>query len=67
MFAATHTPLSPWTIIKSDDKRRARINCLQHFLSRLDYPEKNHSLFEHTDSTQVFEPVFNQPKRRKSD
>lgn len=67
MFMATHTPLSPWTIIKSDDKRSARVNCLRHFLSRLDYPEKNHTLFEQTDSTQVFEPVFSQPKRRQSD
>lgn len=67
MFAATHSPLSPWTIIKSDDKRSARINCLQHFLSRLDYPEKNKHLLQPLDSTQVFEPVFNQPKRRKTD
>lgn len=67
MFAATHTQQSPWTIIKSDDKRSARIGCLRHFLSRLDYPGKNQGLFTSLDSTLVFEPVFNQPKRRKSD
>ena len=41
MFFHTHTADSPWTVIKSDDKKRARINCLRHFLSVLDYPNKN--------------------------
>lgn len=67
MFAATHNPQSPWTIIKSDDKRTARIGCLRHFLSRLDYPDKNQELFTQLDSSHVFEPVFSQPKRRQSD
>lgn len=42
MFFHTDTAASPWTIIKSDDKKRARLNCMQHFLTQLDYPEKNH-------------------------
>ena len=41
MFFYTDTADSPWTIIKSDDKKRARLNCMQHFLSELDYPGKN--------------------------
>lgn len=41
MFFYTDTADSPWTIIKSDDKKRARLNCMQHFLSKLDYPDKN--------------------------
>lgn len=41
MFFYTDTADAPWTIIKSDDKKRARINCMRHFLSRLDYPGKN--------------------------
>ena len=41
MFFHTHTADSPWTVIKSDDKKRARINCLRHFLSVLDYPNKD--------------------------
>ena len=32
---------APWTIVKSDDKKRARLNCMQHFLSSLPYPERN--------------------------
>ena len=41
MFFYTDTASCPWTIIKSDDKKRARLNCMQHFLSKLDYPDKN--------------------------
>ena len=37
----TDTADAPWTIIKSDDKKRARLNCMQHFLSGLDYPDKD--------------------------
>jgi polyphosphate kinase 2 len=41
MFFYTDTADAPWTVIKSDDKKRARLNCMQHFLSALDYPDKN--------------------------
>lgn len=37
MFFFTDTADSPWTIIKSDDKRRARVNCMRHFLNSLPY------------------------------
>ena len=38
MFFYTHTADSQWTVIRSDDKKRARINCMRHFLSNLPYP-----------------------------
>jgi len=41
MFFYTDTADAPWTIIKSDDKKRARLNCMKHFLSCLPYPEKD--------------------------
>ena len=41
MFFYTNTADAPWTIIKSDDKKRARLNCMQHFLSSLPYPDKD--------------------------
>ena len=41
MFFYTDTADAPWTIVKSDDKKRARLNCMQHFLSVLDYPRKD--------------------------
>ena len=33
MFAATDTPQSPWYVIQTDDKQRARLNCISHLLS----------------------------------
>lgn len=42
MFFHTDTADAPWTVIKSDDKKRARINCIRHFLHSLDYPGKDH-------------------------
>ncbi|WP_341365464.1 polyphosphate kinase 2 [Yoonia sp. BS5-3] len=41
MFFYTDTADAPWTVVKSNDKKRARINCMRHFLSTLDYPGKN--------------------------
>ena len=37
MFAATHTPASPWHIVEAYDKRRARLNCIAHFLDAVPY------------------------------
>ena len=44
MFFYTDTADAPWVIVKSDDKKRARLNCLRHFLSSVDYPEKDRSV-----------------------
>jgi polyphosphate kinase len=44
MFFYTDTADAPWTVVKADDKKRARLNCLQHFLSALSYPTKDRSL-----------------------
>lgn len=41
MFFHTDTADAPWTVIKADDKKRARINCMRHFLYSLPYPAKN--------------------------
>jgi polyphosphate kinase 2 len=40
-FFHTDTADAPWTVIKSDDKKRARINCLRHFLHALPYDDKD--------------------------
>ena len=37
MFKATHTKHAPWHIIRSDDKRRARLNCISHILQTIPY------------------------------
>ncbi len=39
MLAATDLEYSPWTIVPADDKRRARLNCIAHLLSRVDYED----------------------------
>lgn len=41
MFFYTDTADAPWTIIKSNDKKRARLNCMEHFLNALPYPDKD--------------------------
>ena len=41
MFFYTDTADAPWTIVKSNDKKRARLEAMRHFLSTLDYPDKN--------------------------
>jgi hypothetical protein len=35
MLEATDTPVAPWYIIRSDDKKRARLNCIAHLLTRI--------------------------------
>ena len=40
MLLETNTTLSPWTVIRSDNKKKARINCMKYILSRLDYEGK---------------------------
>ncbi|MCF6217137.1 MAG: polyphosphate kinase 2 [Gammaproteobacteria bacterium] len=44
MFFYTDTADSPWTVVKSDDKKRARINAMRHILSQVDYPNKDHKV-----------------------
>jgi polyphosphate kinase 2 len=56
MFFYTDTADAPWTVIKSDDKKRARLNCMQHFLSKLDYPDKNHHVVHGPDPLIVGTP-----------
>lgn len=41
MFARSHTPIAPWTVVLSEDKKRARIAVMRSILSRLDYPGKS--------------------------
>ena len=41
MLKATDTVDAPWRIVRSDDKKRARLNAMRHFLSRFEYDGKN--------------------------
>ena len=40
MLSATHTDAAPWTIVKSDNKKKARLNCIKHILNFVEYPDK---------------------------
>jgi len=39
MFAATDTTESPWYVVNAINQRRARLNCIAHFLSKIPYEE----------------------------
>ena len=41
MLKETHTDRAPWTVVLSNDKRRARINLVRHMLQKLDYAGKD--------------------------
>jgi len=49
MFLATDTKLAPWTVVRSDDKKRARLNCMRYVLQKLPYPDKNQALLNELD------------------
>jgi polyphosphate kinase 2 (PPK2 family) len=42
MLEATDTPEAPWHIVRSDDKRRGRLNCISHLLKLIPYEEVPH-------------------------
>lgn len=46
MFNATDTQLSPWYVIDGDDKRRARLNCINHVLAKIPYEDVIPAPFE---------------------
>ena len=37
MFAVTDTKQNPWYVVDSNDKKRARLNCISHLLSMIPY------------------------------
>lgn len=40
MLLASHTSHAPWTIIRSDNKKKARINTIKHILNHFEYTNK---------------------------
>ena len=49
MFLHTDTPEAPWTVIKSNDKKRARLGAMRHVLSNVDYDGKDHQIVGQPD------------------
>ncbi|MEV4314179.1 polyphosphate kinase 2 [Actinocrispum sp. NPDC049592] len=52
MFRSTDTTAAPWTVVKSNDKKRARIEAMRSVLDRFDYSDKDHEVVGKPD-TQV--------------
>ena len=44
MFFYTDTADAPWTVVKSNDKKRARLEAMRHVLSRFEYADKDHEV-----------------------
>ncbi|MEL7359642.1 MAG: polyphosphate kinase 2 [Cyanobacteria bacterium J06634_6] len=53
MFAATDTTRSPWHVVDADDKKSARLNCISHLLSQIEYED-------------LTPPALKLPKRQKN-
>ena len=49
MFLYTDTDQAPWTIVRSDDKKRARLGAIRRVLAALDYPDKNEKVAHDPD------------------
>lgn len=49
MMEATHTDHAPWVVVRSNDKRRARINAIRHVLLNMEYPGKDVQALGRTD------------------
>ncbi|GAA4505485.1 hypothetical protein GCM10023159_00430 [Brevibacterium yomogidense] len=49
MFFYTDTAHAPWTVVKSNDKKRARLEAMRYILSQFDYPDKDVSVIGRVD------------------
>lgn len=41
MFARTHNAITPWHVVRADDKKQARLNVIRHLMSLVDCPDKD--------------------------
>ena len=66
MFAASDTEFAPWYVVRSDDKRRARLNCIRHLLSCIPYEEVPHEKVQipDRDETHKYDDVAALESRR---
>ena len=56
MFARTNIPEAPWYIVEGNDKKRERLNCIEHILSKIPYYEIEHGKVELPE--RVFNPDY---------
>ena len=69
MFFYTDTTHAPWTVVKSNDKKRARIEAMKWVLNTFDYPDKDHTLIGSPDKLIIGLPdiVYEEGERPKRD
>ena len=53
MFAGTDTDHAPWITVRSNDKKRARLNAMRFFLSQFEYDGKDHAVVDQVDPSIV--------------
>ena len=56
MFARTNIPEAPWYIVEGNDKKRERLNCIEHILSKIPYQDVSSETVELPD--RVFNPDY---------
>lgn len=66
MFFNTDTADAPWVVVKSDDKKRARLACIRHFLYNLDYENKDTSVIYSPDELICGSVAMMYPSEAKS-
>ncbi len=49
MLARTHSEPAPWTVVRANDKRRARLAIISHVLAGIDYKGRNDALVNDRD------------------
>ncbi|MCV7730802.1 hypothetical protein M3D47_010365 [Micrococcus luteus] len=49
LWAAFHGRLHPWTVVKSNDEKRARLEAIRHVLHTLPYPDKDERIVHRPD------------------
>ena len=49
MFDATDTDVAPWIVVRSNDKKRARINAMRYLLANTDYDDKDDEVVSEPD------------------
>jgi hypothetical protein len=54
MFSHTNIPEAPWFTVEADDKKRARLNCIHHLLTKIPYQD-------------MTPPAMELPKRKPAD
>ena len=65
MLAATDTAHAPWHIVRSDDKKRARLNCIAHLLGQIPYKRVKRAKVETVDRSEKHKYDDDAPMKKR--